>query len=118
MLYCVVETVIADISKDLSKYIFRIRQTKDHSACTDWPWGWSSCDPSKHWELFIQWHSITYQTTCIFSASRRFTGQKLPSITNCQPHKWRQHVPPKHWQHYPLSHGVNTPKHNQQKQKW
>ena len=115
---CNVETVIPNISKDLSKCIFKIRQTKrNHSYCTAWPWEWSPCDPSKHWELFIQWHSITYQTTCIFSDSPRFTGQKLPSTTSCQPRKWRQHVPPKHWQHCPLSLGVNTPKHNQQKQK-
>jgi hypothetical protein len=61
-------------------------------------------------------HNIPYNF--IFSDSPRFTEQKLHSTTRCQCHKWRQHVPPKHWQHYSLSHGVNTPKHNQQKQKW
>jgi hypothetical protein len=38
-------------------------------ACswTAWTWRWRHCDPSEYSELLIQWHSITFQKTSIFS---------------------------------------------------
>ena len=61
-------------------------------------------------------HDNSYFQQRFFQTHMRWTPL-YPKSSSLQPRKWSQHVSPKHWQHTPLSHGVNTPKENQHVQK-
>jgi hypothetical protein len=45
---------------------FDVQAAAAQEVLDHWIWTWRHCDPSKCYELFTQWHSVTSQKTWIF----------------------------------------------------